>query len=559
MQFHIKQDACVSCLACLRVCPSNAVAVDAERVHILDEACIRCGDCVPACPHDAIEAVGEVEVAAALAASGEAMLILSVEAVVHFYPATPEQLVNACYEAGFSMVHRGVIGDELVAQGYSRLWEDEGWGTMIRSTCPVVVETIRRNYPELLPYLAPVKTPLGAEAAYLRALYGAGVKLVYAGVCLADGKDAVDATLTFQELERLLRGRGVDVAAQERFYRRMPEERRRHLSAAGGLPLPVLKCEPQASRRFRKIRGLDGLRAVARAVAVDGLELGFVDILACDGCLAHPLLGPKEELFWRRQVLQASEPPRSREPVVDPAVWVDVSASFWPHENGRMASAEEVAAVVDEIGRAPGGRPWDCGACGYDTCHAFALARLEGRASFRQCPPYQERRAAEAEREAAMDGLTGLGSPRLLKERLRQELARSRRSGEPFAILFADLDQFKLVNDRYGHEAGNDVLQTVARVLESAVRSSDVAIRYGGDEFVVFLMATDDVGARHVGEVVRHRVEKAGLEKGYPVGFVTISVGVATFDPHAGVGENVLEVADRALYRAKAAGGNRVA
>ena len=122
---------------------------------------------------------GELGRALALAARGDGILILSPEAAAHFYPATPEQVVNACYAAGFRVVTRGVIGDELVAAEYLRLWRDEPWGTLIRSTDPVVVETVRTQYPELVPYLAPVTTPAVAEARYLRARYGAGA----AGSC----------------------------------------------------------------------------------------------------------------------------------------------------------------------------------------------------------------------------------------------------------------------------------------------------------------------------------------------------------------------------------------
>src|SRR5439155_145334 len=94
-----------------------------------------------------------------LAQAGRATLILSVESAAYFYPDTPEQVVNACYSAGFRTVHRGVLGDELVAREYLQLWSEDGWGTMIRSTCPVVVETIEHEYPELIPYLAPVASP----------------------------------------------------------------------------------------------------------------------------------------------------------------------------------------------------------------------------------------------------------------------------------------------------------------------------------------------------------------------------------------------------------------
>src|SRR5438094_1401106 len=104
------------------------------------------------------------------------------------------------------------------------------------------------------------------------------------------------------------------------YFTRVPEERRRHLSMAGGLPLEVLLEETQASRRFRKVRGLGGLAAIARAVAVDRLDLGFVDILPCEGCLDHPLLGPRDELFRRREIVGATEPAPSRAPGVAEAV-----------------------------------------------------------------------------------------------------------------------------------------------------------------------------------------------------------------------------------------------
>ena len=189
------------------------------------------------------------------------MLILSPESVAHFYPASPEQLINACYEAGFRAVTRGVIGDELVAAEYLKLWEEEPWGTLIRSTDPVVVETVRTQYPELLPYLAPVTLAGGGRGPIPASAARAGVKIVFAGVCPPVGGPDLDAAITFGDLDQLFRIRGVSVLAQPTFFQRVPEERRRHLSAAGGLPLALLEESRYSSRRFRKIRGLDALPA----------------------------------------------------------------------------------------------------------------------------------------------------------------------------------------------------------------------------------------------------------------------------------------------------------
>jgi diguanylate cyclase (GGDEF)-like protein len=429
---------------------------------------------------------------------------------------------------------------------------------MIRSTCPVVVERVESHYPELVPYLAPVQTPLAAEAAYHRALYGEEVGIVYAGVCLAETDPHVDAALTLPELDELFRRRGVELSRQPQHYERIPEVRERHISTAGGLPLPVLENEHQASGRFRKMRGLAGLAAVARAVAVDRLDLGFVDILPCEGCLGHPLLGPKEELYWRRSVVAQTEPPRAPGPVADPTVGVKLGRAFEFCHNGRKPPQEEIDKVVETIGYAPGGLPWDCAACGFETCGQFAVAMLSGRATLRQCPHHLERRAEEAHRVAAVDDLTGLATFRMLRSRLEQEIARSDRSGEPFGVLFVDMDEFKTLNDVYGHEAGNRVLEGVGRELERAVRKTDLAARYGGDEFVLVLVRTDIEGARRVGEAVREAIAQFGRGKGFESGRVSVSVGVACHDPHSDRAQDVMEEADRALYAAKARGGNTV-
>ena len=124
-------------------------------------------------------------------------------------------------------------------------------------------------------------------------------------------------------------------------------------------------------------------------------------------------------------------------------------------------------------------------------------------------------------------------------------------------MLFVDMDDFKAVNDRYGHEEGNEVLQLAAGVVAKTVRGTDVAGRYGGDEFLVLLIGTHLRGARKVGEQIRHAIEQAGTAAGYPEGMVTVSVGAAHFDLNLDDPE-VLELADRALYEAKETGGNRV-
>jgi diguanylate cyclase (GGDEF)-like protein len=162
------------------------------------------------------------------------------------------------------------------------------------------------------------------------------------------------------------------------------------------------------------------------------------------------------------------------------------------------------------------------------------------------------------ERQALVDSLTGLANRRSLEETLRVELARAARYGESVTIVLADLDDFKQVNDTYGHQAGDEVLKAFAATLRSTVRESDVAGRWGGEEFALVLTGTDALGGARLAE--RARVTIEGREVAMPNGdfvSVTASFGVASFPETAELGE-VLAAADSALYAAKREGKNRV-
>ncbi|CAN5197864.1 diguanylate cyclase [soil metagenome] len=155
---------------------------------------------------------------------------------------------------------------------------------------------------------------------------------------------------------------------------------------------------------------------------------------------------------------------------------------------------------------------------------------------------------------ARRDALTGLHNRRAFEERFGHALALARRTGAPLSVLAVDADHFKRVNDRFGHDIGDKVLQTIAATLAARIRDSDLAARIGGEEFAVLLPATDAAGALQLAEALIALMAATEIA---PVGHITISIGVAT---QGGVGETrdeFLKRADQALYQAKAAGRNR--
>jgi diguanylate cyclase (GGDEF)-like protein len=160
-------------------------------------------------------------------------------------------------------------------------------------------------------------------------------------------------------------------------------------------------------------------------------------------------------------------------------------------------------------------------------------------------------------RQATLDELTGLSNHRRFQEALNQELARTLRSGQPTALVLLDVDDFKRLNDAYGHRLGDGVLQTVGDVVAGACRGTDEPARYGGDELAVILPDTDLEGAWTVGESMRRAVEALdlALEDGTPLR-VTVSVGVGAVERDGDAG-GLIEAADTALFQAKRAGKNR--
>lgn len=164
------------------------------------------------------------------------------------------------------------------------------------------------------------------------------------------------------------------------------------------------------------------------------------------------------------------------------------------------------------------------------------------------------------------DVLTGCQNRQYLARRLPEEIARSARHATPLSALLLDADHFKSVNDNYGHLAGDALLRALARRLRGTLRACDVAVRYGGEEFLVLLPQTRLHDAARLAERVRAVVanDPFPLDERHTVR-VTVSVGVAELRPpfHTeepeGLGEQLLGAADAALYRAKASGRNRVA
>jgi diguanylate cyclase (GGDEF)-like protein len=157
------------------------------------------------------------------------------------------------------------------------------------------------------------------------------------------------------------------------------------------------------------------------------------------------------------------------------------------------------------------------------------------------------------------DPLTGLFNRRYLEETMGRELPRARRKGESIGLILLDLDHFKRLNDTHGHDAGDHVLARMGELLRHATRGSDIACRFGGEEFAVILPGASLDIARKRAEAIRSAFEAMDVDfDGQKIGPLTLSAGVAALPPGSTDWAIALQHADRALYTAKQAGRNRV-
>jgi diguanylate cyclase (GGDEF)-like protein len=166
----------------------------------------------------------------------------------------------------------------------------------------------------------------------------------------------------------------------------------------------------------------------------------------------------------------------------------------------------------------------------------------------------------EARRASMTDEMTGIWNYRYFRLRIDEEIQRARRFQHPVSLLLLDLDHFKEANDRYGHQQGDSILRQLARRVGASIRDVDTFARYGGEEFVLILPETDAAGAMVVAEKLRAEIGARPFDCGpaQTTGTVTVSIGVACHPMNGETAVALIRAADIALYRAKAAGRDRV-
>ena len=506
--------------------------------------------------------------------------LLASEFVAAVHPMTPEGLEHALLGLGFFAVETTLLGEEIVAEAYEKTHARSSL-FVIRSTCAVAVEWVRRFYPQFASALAPIVPPYIAQARLSRELYSHDVAIVYVSPCFSrkdeafdpQFRGAVDACIDFTELRRLLdETPGPEADGDPPVRRSQP---RKEVSLTDGFPRQALESRTMLDAGVKVVRGLREADTLLSAIARGETAPEIIDLLNCEGCMDGPAVSPRMSLFAKRNI-ESAERERNDPGVVStrkmlrylPAV--DVVRSFRPKPvRTRMVEVGAVEASLAEAGFTRENAP-NCGACGYDTCLEQAVAVQQSMATWDTCLPLQRRLLAETSQRLAevVESCANVPvAPSEPQNRIADEVARALDAGSLASLVLVRIDSLDAVGEANGHAVAEAVVSAVSDALAEDLRPTHLRMRLD-DDLVLVLSGVDKTSAFALAERARERVLRvavplASVTTGYrqpgpAVTGLTLSMGVATAGHEIVDADALLAAARSALDTALEGGGDQV-
>ncbi|MBE0675699.1 MAG: 4Fe-4S dicluster domain-containing protein [Bacteroidales bacterium] len=413
----INDQKCRNSYSCVRVCPVNAIEVRSDRKHpvIMPDRCIGCGLCYVACKPSAIEFRDSKDAVKALLASERKTAALIAPSIASEFEDITDyrKFVGMIRSLGFDYVYEDSFGVDLIAAAYSRLFSEAAGKYFITANCPAIVKMIERHYPDLVPNLAPLVSPMIATAMVVKEIHQGKVAAVFIGPCI----DAKDEALIYKD-GKLVDGVLTFIELREMFDEMKIQERQVAMSEFdppfgnwGALyPLPAGIVQAGGIKRdlaTSEVITASGKEDVVEAIKefdkdIDTIHHHF-NLFFCQGCLLGPGMVNHNDRFRKRALVRNYA--LKRVGLLDKDQWtrdmerwsmLDFSRTFSPDDQTIPEPPEEaVKEVLKIIGKADIEEEIDCGACGYMSCRDFAVTVAKGLAVPEMCHTFNLRNKQE--------------------------------------------------------------------------------------------------------------------------------------------------------------------
>ncbi|MCX6167969.1 MAG: ATP-binding protein [Ignavibacteriales bacterium] len=396
---------CKRCYSCIRECPARAIRVVDGQAVVIEERCIVCGHCVKVCSQNAKKILNDIDkVLTEIIPNGKAVAILA-PSFPSSFPLNYSKVASGLKRIGFHSVMEAAFGADLVSDLYTKYFDHTDDRTIISSPCPAVYNLIEKYYPEIVPNLAKVVSPMIAMGRYIKKNFGNETKIVFIGPCVAKKSEyiddevigVIDAVLTFKELKEIFETLHIDISELMETELDAP-----HAYMGKSFPLTggLLKTANISSDILHKeiivVEGKNRVVEIMDEIQNGNLKSKFIDILFCEGCINGPAIDSDLNYYSRREKVIGFINDNIN--AFDKNVWksnlynsreIDLTREFHSKSQRRpMPSEEDIKAILTSTNKFSKTDELNCGSCGYPTCREYAIAIAKDLAEEDMCLPF---------------------------------------------------------------------------------------------------------------------------------------------------------------------------
>lgn len=402
-----KDANCKNCYKCVRNCELKAITVQNEQARIMADRCINCGTCLSVCPQNAKTFSSDLDrVKGYLKQGMKTVVSLSPAYLGVFDYEKPGQVVHALQKLGFTYVRETAEGATLVTKEYQRLLKEGKMENIIATACPSMNTMIEKYYPSLVPYMAPVISPIIAHGRLLRKLYGEEVKIIYLGTCIAAKEEAlgdarvrgaIDAILTFEEVMNWWKMENIHLEeCENRPFENPDPGINRLYGISGGIVKAVEDKEEEDDYQKIAVDGVKACKELFRELEKGKIKHGFFEVHACQGgCVRGPVSG-KSGVSHAVAVLKMKNASDCLNIEAEGTLpEIEMNKFFEDRKvTEKFPNERELTRILRGMGKYKKEDELNCGACGYPSCRAKAIAVYQGKAEQSMCLPYAVSKAS---------------------------------------------------------------------------------------------------------------------------------------------------------------------